>query len=426
MSIEESSMSMLDILMASQQTHDEAKKKAASETSTQTNYFRMDKDGKYLLRVLPLVPVIDADGKPVLPMERTGYEYPIREQLLKIDTGKVDSKGKDVFAYVNVIHTALVFNNLTADPIDKYVQLVNQLHSDDTKLCKTLAGSSYNNGIRYDYKHSMYVLNLEDLSKGIQVMQISHPQYKELEAVKLDLWSKLSSKAKGKQVFCPLSSIQDAYTLEVTRGTEGGKTTYRYSIDVIGDTQPLDQKTVQALFDAPRLPELQYRYTRRMLEGTIVFLKQMDARHGINIMAEQEMIDCLDQVKMNLPADDQSHFSIDVNSDDEAANQSDTFEQIYAQWLKMEADGVDDRSDEGNEFRTRLRTFVDDNDIDIHIKRQMTNGEAVQAIADILGFDSDANAPAAQADDDDDPRNSRNDDTNEPAVRVRPTHPRTR
>jgi hypothetical protein len=163
-----------------------------------------------------------------------------------------------------------------------------------------------------------------------------------------------------------------------------------------------------------------------MLEGTIVFLKQMDARHGINIMAEQEMIDCLDQVKMNLPADDQSHFSIDVNSDDEAANQSDTFEQIYAQWLKMEADGVDDRSDEGNEFRTRLRTFVDDNDIDIHIKRQMTNGEAVQAIADILGFDSDANAPAAQADDDDDPRNSRNDDTNEPAVRVRPTHPRTR
>ena len=66
MTEQENMMSALDIFAASQETFEEAKKKSSDESRKRANYLRFSQDGTYAVRILPLAPVIDKDGK-VLP-----------------------------------------------------------------------------------------------------------------------------------------------------------------------------------------------------------------------------------------------------------------------------------------------------------------------------------------------------------------------
>lgn len=431
--------SIFGLFAQSQETLDDAKRKSASESSAKTQYLQLSNDGTYAVRILPLAPVIGPDGAP-LPMTRKGYEYPQKDIFLKING--VDKKGKKVTKSFPVCHTSLVFPDLENDLIDLYVQLACEANENDKDFCDKITGSTYNGGLKYNSKRCMYVFDINERSKGLQILQLSYSQYRDLEDAKLRLWGKLAQ--KDGNVPCPISSPLNAYPVEITRKTEKKKTSYSIGIDTINGVEELTQEELQMLLDAPRLNEVLYVYRRFHLEATIEFLRQQDELFGLKVMASEEIKDCIDQIKMRLPADDQSHFSF--GSDDaEGEDGKDgkmTLEKLWTIYDDLEEQGLNDRSEEGQNLRSQIREFIEENDLDIRVDRKKSNLAVLEEIQELMsdgdGDDADPDddepettkddAPEADDDepedsnDDDDaepasPRRSRNDDTNEPAAR---------
>ena len=445
-------MSALDIFASTQESFEDAKKKSVAESGNRVKYFRISGDGTVAVRILPLAPVIDAEGN-ILSMDRKGYEYPVKELVLKI---KGDNNKQ---SFVNVCNAKYAFPQLQSDLIDKYVELALSLYSDDEKLCKKVKETSFNGGLKWDSKRCMYILDLDKRNDGIQVFQLSYSQYKELEERKLQTWAKLNKKGN---VPCPISSITDAFPVEITRKTENKKTNYSFNIDTLSPKDELTEDELQNLLDTPRLPEVLYRYTRYHLEATIAYLNQFDETTGMEVMKEPEIKDCIDQIKLCLPADDQSHFNMNgKNGGDSSDGGSVTLDSLWDLYDKLCDEGLSDKSEEGQNLRTAIKEFIEDNDLDVSISRTKTNETLLNDIQDILdGEEEDDKAPASKSsakkekveepedEEDDAPaadapsseeaeeeeataparasrRRERNDDTNEPAAEA-PARPERR
>lgn len=442
--------SIFDVFAASQETLTEAKDKRKSEQSATAERMRFDKEGTFPIRILPLAPVIDDEGN-MLPMERKGYEYPVKEQLLKIVVGK-DDKGADKFKYQSVCHIRNVFPDLKSDLIDLYVNLACDMYSSNDKLCDKLRSNSYSGGLKYDRKRYCYVLDLSDRTKGIKLLGLSYSQYKDLEERKIVLWTKLQQ--KNPQAMCPICSINEAYPVEVTRKKEGSKTEYAINIDVVSGTDVLSEVELNALFEAPRLPEVLYKYRRSHLEATVEYLKQVDEKYGINVMDCKEIKECIEQISLRLPSDDQSHWTGGSREKSEDESTAQTIDELWDTYDALEAAGIDDRSEDGQSLRISIREYIDAHNLDIRVSRKKSNLDLLQEIESIEGSsrnnddeeeeDSEPKAPALKEpqvdeqddseddlpapepeeedDDDEEPatpsrRRSRNDDTNEPAAR---------
>lgn len=373
-------MSALDIFASTQESFEDAKKKSAAESGNRVKYFRISGDGTVAVRILPLAPVIDADGN-VLPMDRKGYEYPVKELVLKI---KGDNNKQ---TFVNVCNAKYAFPKLQADLIDKYVELALSLYSSDEKLCKKVKETSFNGGLKWDSKRCMYILDCDKRNDGIQVFQLSYSQYKELEERKLQTWTKLN---KSGNVPCPISSIANAFPVEITRKTENKKVNYSFNIDTLSPKDELTEDELQNLLNMPRLPEVLYRYTRYHLEATIAYLNQYDEITGMEVMKEAEIKDCIDQIKLCLPADDQSHFNMNgKNGGDSDANDTNTLDSLWDLYDKLCDEGLDDKSEEGQNLRTSIKEFIEDNDLDVSITRKKSNEMLLNEIQDILDDDAE-------------------------------------
>ena len=434
--------SALSFFNQTQETLEDAKRKSASESSVKTQYFQISNDGTYTLRILPLAPVIDADGNVTMP--RKGYEYPQKDIFLKING--IDKNGKKVTKSFPVCHTRMAFPNLQNDLIDLYVQLACEANANDKAFCDKITSNSFSGGLKYNSKRCMYVLDMENRNKGLQILQLSFSQYKDLEDAKLRLWGKLAQKTSNAP--CPISSFQSAYPIEITRKTENKKVGYNLSIDTFSSADTLTEEDLQTLLDAPRLPEVLYVYRRRHLEATVEFLRQQDEIFGLKIMDSPEIKDCIDQIKMCLPADDQSHFTFGTEEADNKDAGKPNLDELWDRYEDLEKEGLDDRTDEGQELRSMLREFIEDNDLDIRVSRTKTNRQVLDEISDLLDADNtdidDAEEDSApvetesqvsedpmdepEEDDDDlEPapapnpvrHRERNDDTNEPAARIR-------
>lgn len=376
-------MSALDIFSASQETLEDAKRKSAEESRKQVNYLRMSQDGTVAVRILPLAPIVDAEGAVSLP--RKGYEYPVKQLLLKIKGAGNNGKEKLIFA--NVCNAKHCFPNLENDLIDLYANLVYQNYADDEALCKKVKSGGFNGGLRYDSKRCMYVYDLDKRGDGLQILQLSYPQYKEVEERKLNLWEKLCK--KNPKAACPISSIKDAYPLEITRTTENKKVNYSFNIDTVSDQDTLTEEELQTLLNAPRLPEVIYRYTRYHLEATVAFLKQYDETHDLDIMSMPEIKECIDQINLLLPADDTSHFMINGGKEGENAETGNSLNSLWAMYDSIEEKGLDDKSDEGAELRASIREFIEEHDLDITISRRDSNIDLLNAIEDAIASDKE-------------------------------------
>jgi len=437
MSAETKQMSALDIFKKSQETLDDARKKSLEESGNKTKYFRLSQDGTYNVRILPLAPVIDKDGNPIFPMDRVGYEYPVKEQVLKIKS--TDGKKTN---YVSVCNAKYAFPKLEKDLIDLYVELCCDLYADDEALCKKVRETSFNGGLRYDSKRCMYIFDLDKRGDGLQILQLSFSQYRELEERKLKLWEKLN---KNGNVPCPISSVDAAFPLEITRATEKKKTNYSFNIDTVSPKDVLTEEETQMLLDAPRLPEVLYRYTRYHLEATIAFLEQWDETAGLNVMKEKEIQDCIDQIKLLIPASDQSHFNANGRTSEGGENGGAmTLDDLWDMYEEIDKAGLDDKSEEGQNLRTAIKEFIEDNELETRITRGKSNADLLGDIQDELDAlekenkkapkedepedEPEDDAPAAEPKDnepEDEPeeqtsrrRPARNEDTNEPAARA--------
>lgn len=382
--MEEMTKSPFDLFAANQQTYEEAVEKTAEESQSfqKVKHFRLDSNGTYTVRILPLAPTQDKDGNWVL--DRKGYEYPIKTRVLSLDNPKSKSK-KDKKIYVNVCQTK--YAGLETDLIDTYLQVAESKYGDDEKLMEKIRGTSFDNGLKWNSQRMMYVIDLDKPSDGIQLLTLSYSQYKTLEDQKMEVWKEL--REGDLKTPCPISSIQAAYPVKIIRKQNGKKVEYSFTVNTVKRPQALTEDELKTLLATPRIPEAMYRYSRFHLEATIEFLKQYDAQMEMDVMSSKEIAEAIEKIKMELPADDKSHFSFDKKErkDGDNADGDDgeaTIDTLWNRWEELKERGIGDKSDEGQELRDAIRDYIDSNELDVRVTRNKTNQDLLEAIEDAL------------------------------------------
>ena len=379
---EEKIFSPFDCFAGLQETYEEAVKKSKEESQSfnRIKRFSMDSVGDYSVRILPIAPTKQIDD--TYKLDRKGYEYPIKTMLLRLENPAPTGK-KDKQVYVSICQSK--YAGLSTDLIDTYINVAEDKYGNDEKLIKKIKSSTFEGGLKWTSQRCMYVLDTKKRGEGLQVLSLSYSQYKELEEWKLKMWQKLLQKSPNHP--CPVSSIQNAYDVEIIRKEENKKTSYSLNIDTIGGYDPLSEEEVEMLLDAPRLPETLYRYSRFHLEATIEFLKQYDARMEMDVMSSKTIAEAIEKIKMELPADDKSHFSFNrkenTHSDSENEGGNDV-EALWSRWEKLKERGVGDKSEEGQELRDDIRSFIDDNELSVRVTRAKTNEDLLNDIEDAL------------------------------------------
>lgn len=373
-------MSVEEMFLASQESFEEAQQRAIEESKTfsKTEFFRMDKLGVYNLRVLPIAP--NRDGTS----DRQGYEYPVRQLLMELVKPAKDPNAKTTSVYVSV--TRATDAGYSMDLIDTYRKLAVTAATDrgDEKLAEKIGGGSFGGGLKYGYGHAMYILDLDERAKGIQMLTLSHSQFKELDEARFKLWKKKLAKSPGYP--CPISSVYNAYAIEIEKKKNGAKTEYGVDIDNESDAVVLTGEELAKLMNIPRIPEVIYRYNRYLYEATIEFLKQCDAKYELAVMECLDMRYAIDKIAEELPKDDTSSFSFDKrtkDSKDNAENSSGiSLDDLYDRYEQLLAEKKGDKTEEGQELRTLIRTFIEQEKLDVRVSRTTTNKDLLDMIDD--------------------------------------------
>lgn len=384
-----------DVFTGSQETYEEALKKSNDENQSfsRIKHFRMDGPGTYSVRILPIAPTQQANGS--WKLDRKGYEYPIKTLVLRLENPNAEGK-KDKVSFVNVCQAE--YAGFSTDLIDTYVKVAQGKYSEDEELVKKITNNSFEGGLKWNAQRCMFVFDQSKRADGIQLLSLSYSQYKELEERKLGLWKKLLD--KNPQCPCPISSVNGAYPIEIIRKEEKRKISYTFNIDMIGGPDALSQEETQALLDAPRLPEVIYRYSRFHLEATIEFLKQYDSKLDIDVMGEKEVLDAIERIKLELPADDKSHFSFD-RKDRKGGQKSegeDDLDNLWNRWEQLNEKGIGDKTEEGQFLRDDIRVFIDNNELNVRVLRSKTNEDLLKEIEEVLEADTQS-APSDMEED---------------------------
>ena len=370
-------MSVEDLFLKSQESYETAQARAAEENKgfAKTEFFRMEKLGTYRLRVLPIAP--NPDGTT----DRNGYEYPIHQMLLE----KSSKSNKAQYAYVTVPRTTDA--GYSVDLIDTYRRMAVSEAKDngDEKMAEKIAGGSFGGGLKFSYGHATYILDLDERAKGIQLLTLSHSQFKDLDERKFKLWQK--KLAKNSSYPCPISSIANAYPVEIEKKKNNSKTEYAISIDNEADTDTLSKEELTALLNTPRIPEIIFRYSRYQFGATVEFLKQCDNKYNLNIMDSEEMKEAIEKLSSELSKEDTSEFTFDKRSKDakeNAENSTVSIDSLFDKFEDLQEQGLGDKTEEGQELRGLIRAFIEQEHLSVRITRSTSNQELLDMIEEAM------------------------------------------
>ncbi len=384
-------MSAFQAFAQTLQTYDEAEEKAKQEAGTpKVERFRIGEDGEYAVRILPLAPTFDSEGN-ILPMDHKGYECPIHQQFLAIETP--NKKGKITKINIPVIRATDKEVGFSVDLIDTYVKIACEMYADDTELIKLVTDSNYNGGLRWGYQHAIMVLDVsseKERAKGPQLWQCSHSQYKDIDAAKMRLWKDLLA---GGQNTCPISGLTGAYPVNIIRTSEKKKTEYK--IEIGRRILDIQESEAEKLLSLPRIPELIYRYTRYQMEATLEFLEQYDAKHDMAVCKEPDFKEAVETLKGELPSDDTAHFNLaSAATKGTGAKDETSLDSLYDEYDAIVDQGLNEKSDEYQDLREKIRQFIEDKDLDVRISRTKTNAQLLEEIEEVM---AGASAPAKKA-----------------------------
>ena len=371
--------SVEDLFLGIQETYAEAQQRALEENKTfqKIDFFRMDKLGTYRLRILPLAP--DRSGS----IDRKSYEYPAYQLLLELE--KPTSGNKPSFMYVTMPRATEA--GYSVDLIDTYRKAAVQAATErgNDKLAEKIGG-----GLKFNYGHAMYIFDLNERAKGLQLLTLSHSQFKDLDERKFKLWQK--KLAKNPNYPCPISSVYNAYPVEIEKKKNGAKTEYHTSIDNESDNDVLTVEELNVLMAAPRIPEVIYRYSRYHLEATIEFLKQCDVKYEMSLMDTQEMKEAIGALQAELPKEDTSSFSFDKRTKDARENAAGdiVLDELFTRYDDLQVKGLGDKTEEGQELRALIRSYIEQEKLDIRVSRSNTNIELLETIESNLQKDEEA------------------------------------
>lgn len=420
-------MSVEDLFLNSQESYAQAQQRAIEENKAfaRTEFFRMDKLGVYRLRILPLAP--NPDGTA----QRPGYEYPVHQLLLELE--KPSKGGKSTKMYVTVPRATDA--GYSVDIIDTYRKMAVAGAQDrgDEKLAEKINGGSFGGGLRYGYGHAMYIYDLNERAKGMQLLTLSHAQFKDLDERKFKLWQKKLQ--KNPDYPCPVSSVRNAYPVEIEKKKNGNKTEYVIGIDNESDVDVLSKEELTALMSATRIPEIIYRYSRYQLGATVEFLKQCDALYGMSLMESDEMKEVVETLNAELPKEDISEFSFDRrtkdNKDNDASGDGLALDDLFDRYDELQEQGLGDKTEEGQELRAMIRTYIEQEGLPVRVTRSTSNKDLLDLIEEALENAPDGGgnpehqdtvpAPAPEEPVSDEPE-----DTGEEAPAARTERPRRR
>lgn len=382
MSEEKRKLSAFEAFAQVQLTYAEAEEKAKQEAGApRVERFRIGEDGEYSIRILPLAPTFDENGN-VLPMEHKGYECPVHQLFLGIET-PAKKGGKTKKINIPVIRTTTKDVGYSVDLIDTYVKIAKEMYADDEDLIKLITGNSYSDGLRWNYQHAMMILDVssdKERAKGPQLLQCSHSQYKDIDAAKMRLWKELRED-EGQET-CPISGFTNAYPVKIIRGNNNGKT--EYTIEIGRKPLNIKEEEAEKLLDLPRIPEQIYRFTRYQFEAILVFLKQYDEKHKMEVCKEPDFIEAVEKLKGELPADDTSHFDLTGASAKGEDKEEMTIDSLYREYDVIVEQDLSEKSDEYQDLREKIRQFIEDKGLDVRISRTKNNQQLLQEIEEAL------------------------------------------
>lgn len=376
--------SVFDIFKQSAQTYEEALAKRESEkTSKKIERYRITSDGKFNVRILPLCPHIGEDGVAI-PMDRKGYEYAVRQQFLSI---KYPSKGgKTKKMSIPVVQTTQPGVDLPVDLIDTYVKIAKEYGDED--ITKKVTSSGYYGGLKWNYQHAIYILDLDKKRNGPLLWMCSGAQYHAIEDEKKDVWDEFRDADADNREQDPVASFDAAYPLTITRKEENKNTEYKFKLKTIGKPDCLSEAELNALLNMPRLDDEIYKYTRYQFEATLEALKQYDEMLEIDVCAQEDFLAAVEKLRAALPKDDTSHFdlaSISGKGDEKSSKK----EVVTIDTLWSESDANDDNgfekdSDEYNELREKILQFIQDNKLDVRVSHSKSNAQLLEDVEDAL------------------------------------------
>lgn len=383
MSEEKTKKSLLELMQQSQMTYAEAEEKSKQEAGRpKVERYRIGEEGEYPIRILPLAPTLDEEGRP-LELKRKGYEYPIHQQFLKIKLpSKKGKKAKEI--NVPVVRTSDKEVGFSVDLIDTYAKIAKELYPDDEELIKKMGENSFHNdsSLKWNYQHAIYVLDVDSdkgRAKGPQLWQCSHSVYKALDDAKMRLWQKMIK--KDADASDPVAGFVNSYDVSIIRKNNNGKT--EYAVEIGRDFDDLTEEEVEKLLDLPRIPELIYHFSRYQLEAELVFLQQYDEIHDLDVCKESDFIEAVEKLKGELPADDNSHFDVATagtgRSDSKSVHEI-TVDDLWNEYDSLNVDELDEKSEDYQDFREKLRQFAEDNDLDVRLSRSKNNKQLLEEI----------------------------------------------
>lgn len=378
---DERKLNVFSVFEKTADTYESAAQRIKAEQGNKVNRFRMSEDGTYKLRVLPLAPEIDEDGNP-MPMERTGYEYPFKQIFLDIELpAKKGKKGKKI--NIPVVRATEKHVGKSVDLIDTYVRIAKDIHGDDEALMNLIKKGGYEHGLKWSSQRAMYIIDCAHREKGIQLFTPSYSQYRDMDDAKIDLWDELLEEDEKRG--CPISGVTGAWPVTFKRSDNNGKTEYKISINArkAADEWDLTEDELMSLLDADRIPSVIFRYTRYHAEATVVFLKQYDERHGMNVTDTDEWKEAVETLMGELSPEDVQHFDLATAGTSKSDSESGaglTLDELYSKLDYIADNDLPNSSDEYQELRGLIKQFVEENKLDIRLSHNLSNEDLLDMI----------------------------------------------
>lgn len=386
---EELKSKLFEAFAQTAQTLEQAEAKAKEEKGFERiERFSTPEEGEYMIRVLPLAPIFNEEGRAVMPMDKQGCEFRLYNTFLEIE-GAVNKKtGKAKVQRIPVIRATQPGVDKSVDLIDEYLRIAKDMYADDEDVISLLTDSQSRHRIKYNNQRVLYVYDLDgEKPKGPLMWTISNSSWKAIDEERRSVWNKEKAK-HGENTPDPLCSFQEAWPLIITRTGKGfGDTKYAFKIDRGEDKVKLTEEMMSELFDLPRIPDEIYRYNRYQMEATIEFLKQYDEKHDLEVTKDEEFLAAIETLKGELPSDDTSHFTLGGSSEGRSADNREskiTLDSLNEAYDYIIDNNLGKDSDEVDELREDIRQFIEDNELDVVVKHSKKLKDLLEEVEDAM------------------------------------------
>lgn len=149
----------------------------------------------------------------------------------------------------------------------------------------------------------------------------------------------------------------------------------------------LSKEELTTLLNTPRIPNVIFRYSRYQFGATLEFLKQCDNKYSLQIMDSEEMKEAIEKLYSELSKDDNSEFTFDKRSKDakeNAENNNVSIDILFDKFEDLQEQGLGDKTEEGQELRGLIRSFIEQEHLAIRITRSTSNQELLDTIEDAM------------------------------------------